>query len=322
MVSGMMTGNEFRQQLLRLGLSLTEAAPLIGVNERTVRRWSEGEEVSGPAEQAVRAWICLFNRHLPWRPDSTSIMSDDQDQIARHRAYAIELDRVLARVDARGGARLPWVVDWDRGKATLGPVEVSFYKLLNGGFSLGSYRRTDGDLDVERDREILEDAAWCIAQALKKKNLAFGPVTLFVHDGPAKGRVASQGMQKFPTAQDALRYACEKIDAPGFYDPFITTERPMELLWDLHELRRECERRAKAPPALQALADYIVANSGMFVTLGPAMLSPSAAAQRKQRIEHLADDLRILADKAGSGMAEYQEFEAGTRRASCRWILP
>lgn len=136
MVSGMMTGNEFRQQLLRLGLSLTEAAPLIGVNERTVRRWSEGEEVSGPAEQAVRAWIRLFNRHLPWRPDSTSIMSDDQDQIARHRAYAIELDRVLARVDARGGARLPWVVDWDRGKATLGPVEVSFYKLLNGGFSL------------------------------------------------------------------------------------------------------------------------------------------------------------------------------------------
>lgn len=305
-----MTGNEFGQFLLRLGLAPGEAAQLLSVTPRTVRRWLDGEEVSGPAEQAIRAWIRLHDRHLPWRPDSASIAENDQDQITRHRSHAINLNEILARVEARGGARLPWSVDWDRGQATLGPMEVSFYKLLNGSFSLGTYRRKDGDPDVERDREIIEDAAHCIAQALKKKNPDFGPVTLFVHDGPAKGRVASQQLQNFPTARDAIRKVCAKIGSPGFHDPFITTESPTELLWDTHELRRECERRAKAPPALAALAEYVRTNSALFVRISAQMLAPTEATQRRQRIKALADELDGLADQARDGLIQYPEFES------------
>jgi hypothetical protein len=305
----MMTGNEFGQYLQRLGLSLGEAAQLLSVTPRTVRRWLDGEEVSGPAEQAIRAWIRLHDRHLPWRPDSASIIENDQDQIARHRAHSINLDDLLARVEARGGARLPWTVDWDRGQATLGPMEVSFYKLLNGGFSLGTYRRKDGDPDVERDREIIEDAAFCIAQALKKKNPDFGPVTLFVHDGPALGRVAQQRIEKFPTANEAILRVCNAIGSPGFHDPFITTGSPTELLWDVQDLRRECERRTMAPPALTALAAYVQTNSAMFVRHGPRMLTPTETAQRQQRIEALAGQLKKLAAKARDGLVEYPEFE-------------
>jgi hypothetical protein len=305
----MMTGNEFRQFLLRLGLTPSEVAQLLSVTSRTVRRWLDGEEVSGPAEQAIQAWIRLHDRHLPWRPDSASITENDQDQIARHRSHAINFDEILARVEGRGGARLPWSVDWDRGQATLGPMEVSFYRLLNGGFSLGTYRRKDGDPDVGRDREIIEDAAYCIAQALKKKNPEFGPVTLVVHDGPTKGRVASQQLLKFSTVRDAIRRACQKMGSPGFHDPFITTESPTELLWDTHELRRECERRAKAPSALAALAGYVRANSAMLVRTSPQMPAPAGATQRRQRIEALADELEELAGKARDGLVRYPEFE-------------
>lgn len=294
----------------RLNLSPAEAAQLLSVNQRTVRRWLDGEEISGPTEQAVRAWIRLHDRHLPWRPDSTSIIENDQDQIVRHRSHAITLDDLLSRVEARGGARLPWNVDWDRGHATLGPMEVSFYKLLNGGFSLGTYTRKDGYPDVERDIEIIEDAAFCVANALKKKNPDFGPVTLFIYDGPAKNRIASQQLQKFSTADDAIRHVCSKIGAPGFHDPFITTESPAELLWDTHELRRECERRTKAPPALAALADYVRASSGMLARTGAHMTSPAEAAQRRQRVEALADDLTALSKKARDGLVKYPDFEA------------
>lgn len=305
-----MTANEFGQLLLRLGLAPGEAAQLLSVTPRTVRRWLDGEEVSGPAEQAIRAWIRLHDRHLPWRPDSALITENDQDQIARHRSHAIILNEIIARVEARGGARLPWSVDWDRGQATLGPMEVSFYKLPNGGFSLGTYRRKNGDPDVDRDREIIDDAVYCIAQALKKKNPDFGPVTLVVHDGPAKGRVASQQLQKFPTARDAIRRVCKKIGSPGFHDPFITTESPAELLWDTQELRRECERRTKGPSALAALAGYVRTNSALFVRTGAQMLAPTEATQRRQRIEALADELAELADTAREGLVQYPEFES------------
>jgi len=64
-----MTKEQFEQYLLRLDLSPAEAAQLLSVSPRTVRRWLEGEEMPGPAEQAIRAWVRLHERHLPWRPD-------------------------------------------------------------------------------------------------------------------------------------------------------------------------------------------------------------------------------------------------------------
>ena len=51
-IIGMMTRIELEQSLLRLGLSQTEGAQLLGVAPRTLRRWLEGEEIPGPAEQA------------------------------------------------------------------------------------------------------------------------------------------------------------------------------------------------------------------------------------------------------------------------------
>ena len=136
------------------------------------------------------------------------------------------------------------------------------------------------------------------------------PVTLFVHDGSAKGRVATQRTEPFSTAKDALRRVCEMIGSPGFVDPFITTpESPTEILWDTQELRQECERRAKAPPALAALADYVQANASTFVRNGPHLLSPAEATQRRNRIEELASELKDLAEKAREGLVNCPEFE-------------
>ena len=53
----------------------------------------------------------------------------------------------------------------------------SDYKLASGSFSLANYRRKDGQPDVERDWEAIEDAAACIAQAMKK-DPHYGPVVL------------------------------------------------------------------------------------------------------------------------------------------------
>jgi hypothetical protein len=58
----------------------------------------------GPAEAALRAWRKLAASNLPWKPDSVSIVEDDQGQIARHRIHTIGLSDLLARVEARGGA--------------------------------------------------------------------------------------------------------------------------------------------------------------------------------------------------------------------------
>jgi hypothetical protein len=305
----MMTHKELYQYLSRLDLSAVEAAQLLGVTPRTVRRWLDGEEVPGPAEQAVRAWIRLHDQHLPWRPDSTSINENDEGQIARHRQHAIDLADLIARVEARGGPRLAsWKVDRDRGCAVFGPIKVTFYKLLNGGFSLASYTRKDGDPDVQRDAEIIEDAAYCIAQSLKKEP-GFGPVTLVVHDGPAKGRVATQRFEKFHTNREAIERVCGALGSPDFHEPFVMTDSPGEVLWDAHDLRQECERRAKAPAALKALSDYVRTNSAFFVRNGPQMLTPAATTQRRQRIEGLAGRLDELAGKAREGLADYQQFD-------------
>jgi hypothetical protein len=156
----MMAKIELEQGLLRLGLSQTEGAQLLGVAPRTLRRWLEGEEIPGPAEQAVRAWIKLHDRKLPWRPDSAAIADDDQDQITGHREHAISLSDIIARVEARGGPQMPWVVDRQRSRATLGPMEVTFYTLANGAPSLANYTRKDKYPDVERDRSLIEDAAY------------------------------------------------------------------------------------------------------------------------------------------------------------------
>jgi hypothetical protein len=303
-----MTKEQFEQYLIRLGLSPAEAAQLLGVSPRTVRRWLEGEELPGPAQQAILAWVRLHERHLPWRPDSVSIAADDQDQIARHRAHTMNLDAVLQRVEARGGAKAPWIVDWDVGRATLSTMEVSFYKLQSGGFSLGPYRRTDCAPNTLRDMPMIEEAIYCIAEALKKKSPDYGPVTLVTHDGPAKGRVAKQALHPFQTTKAAVRHACKHIGSAGFHDPFIMT-KDGDLLWSPHELRRECIRRSAAPRALEAMAKYVRDHSNIFAQDGPNRLAPAERSRREKHIEALADEIERLAKRAGDGSVQYQQFE-------------
>jgi len=164
----MMPRTELDAALDILQLSQTEAARLLSVGERTFRRWMEKpQDMPGPAAQALRAWVRLEKLGLAWRPDSLGFGEKEMaDQIASHRQHALELDATLQRVKARGGPRAPWQVDLERNKAVLGPVEVSFYRLRNGGFSPASYTRRDRDPDMTHDWPLIEDAFACIATAM------------------------------------------------------------------------------------------------------------------------------------------------------------
>jgi hypothetical protein len=203
----------------------------------------------------------------------------------------------------------------------LGPMEVSYYKLLNGGFSLANYRRKDGEPDVQADWAAIEDAAFCIAQAMKK-DPDYGPVTLVIHDGPAFGRVAHQEFEQFDTNGAALQRVCASLGSPGFHDPFIIGTNVADLIWDPHELRRECERRINGPAALAAVADYTRRNSPFFVRNGPRMLTPAETDRRRQRIEALADKLDDLARSAGDGLVEYRQFEMALGQLHAEGFFP
>ncbi len=296
---------ELEQSLIRLGLSQTEAAQLLGVVPRTFRRWLEGEEIPGPAEQAIRAWLRLHDRRLPWRPDSAAIAGDDQDQIARHREHAISLSDIIARVEARGGPRTPWVVDRQRSRATFGPMEVSFYTLSNGGFSLAIYTRKDGSPDVERDRELIEDAAYSIA-----KEFTSSPVTLVYHDRPWRAGAAKQTLEDFPSKEAAIQRACALMGSANFHDAFIMAGQPPRPLLNKHELRRECQRRKEGAAALKAVAEYVQLHSSVFVRDGARLLSAEQTAKQKERIEAVAAKINALAIPAEQGTATYDQFES------------
>ncbi len=316
-----MTAAELRLSLTRLNLTQAEAAQLLGVASRTVRRWLDDEEIPGPTEQALRAWIRLHERNLPWRPDAESVVRDDQDEIARHRALAIGLDELLARVEARGGPRVPWSVDRGRQIATLGPLEVSYYKLTNGGFSLANYRRKDGDPNVQRDWEAIEDAAACIARALKK-DPEFGPVILVVRDDTTFGRIGHVQQIPFESNREALRHVCASLKEPGFRSPNIIGKNGFDPIWNSQELQRECERRRTGPRALAAIAEYTREHSEKFVRNGPRMLTSAEAAKRRQRIEALADQLAALGEGARDGLVEYHQFESVLGRLHAEGFFP
>ena len=162
-----MTAHEFAHSLSVLKLTVAEAAQLLDVSDRSVRRWSESEAVPGPVEAAIRAWIRLDERFLPWKPDSVSIFDDDRQQVRKMRDHSAELDALMREVEARGGPRNPWSVDLARQRATFGPAEVGFYRLESGGFSPSTYRRLDRT-PTDGDRLDIQDACYCIAQSLSE----------------------------------------------------------------------------------------------------------------------------------------------------------
>jgi hypothetical protein len=176
----MMNSLELKDHLSILGLDPAEAAQFLDVSARTLRRWLDGEEVPGPAEAALRAWRKLHERNLPWKPDEVAFFQDDQE-LERHRRHAEQMAALIAHVKARGGPKAPWSVDLVRNSAAFGNYEVGFYNLQLGGFSLSNYRRKDAPPDLAHDRPFLEDAAYCIDQALAKARES-GPALKAVAD--------------------------------------------------------------------------------------------------------------------------------------------
>jgi hypothetical protein len=254
----MMSSQELGACLRILGLSQPEAAQLLGVSERTFRRWLlEPEDVPGPVEQAFRAWRRLHARNLVWRPDTVAIVEDDQPQIAVSRNHAIELSKALERVKARGGPQMHWLVDRHGCRAILGMMEVSFYKLANGGFSLANYTRKDGYPDAERDQELIDDATFCIAEEMKKESAI--PVTLaYVNGGPSfaglDGKFGTTRVEEFPSNQAAINRVLLLMDQSkghGFTIRAGTRNSTGELLWKEPELRAEYDRQNKARRALR-----------------------------------------------------------------------
>lgn len=211
-----MTPAEFRDHLSQLGLTQSEAAELLSVAPRTVRRWVEdgGGDTPGPAEHALRAWVGLQRRGLPWRPGNT-----DAEQIARYREHAIELYELLLRVEKRGGPSGSWTIDLEKGLATLGPMTVAFYRLRDGGFSPASYRRSDIPADPARDWPLIEDAFACIAKAFaERERLKFVfLVTL------QNGSILLWDVQKVPTI--VMKIPCALLRAEVCADRAITDEQ-------------------------------------------------------------------------------------------------
>jgi hypothetical protein len=208
--------HEFRTALAQLGLTQIEAARLLSVAPRTARRWAEdnAQEIPGPAAHALRAWIGLQRHGLPWRPGDY-----DADQVVRFRDHCIELYELLLRVERRGGPSGTWLVDLDKGTATLGPMHVSFYKLVNGGFSPGSYRRKDGPANWERDWPLLEDAYACIAKAFAEQESAGFVFLVSLQDK----NVLLWDVQKVPTV--VMRISCDLIRETVCRDTVVTDDQ-------------------------------------------------------------------------------------------------
>src|SRR5258708_4002499 len=118
----MMSAQLFERSLQELGLPEGEAARLLSVTPRSIRRWCEGSiGVPGPVEQAIRAWQRLDEMGLVWRPDGIPIW--EEDQTALFRSHAVELAGLIRKVKERGGPAAPWEVDLPGRRARLGPLE-------------------------------------------------------------------------------------------------------------------------------------------------------------------------------------------------------
>lgn len=244
-----MSAAELKEHLIALDLMRSEAAQLLGVSARTVTRWSEGEEIPGPAQAALRAWRNLKDRGLAWKPDSVSVLEHDADQIERQRLYAIRFNEMLKQVELRGGPKHPWKINCTRSAATFGTAEVNFHKLANGGFSISSYRRTDRHPDMSRDMPLIEDAAYCIAKEFAR----FGARAEALTD-----------MANYVRTNAAL----SARDGPKLLTPKQATERKQQIerlaakLMDLAEAARE---GAAAYAQYEAIEDELHAM-GFFPT--------------------------------------------------------
>lgn len=163
----MMSPATLSAALTELSISSEEAAAWLSVSVRTVQRWLDGSvQVTGPAEQAILAWLRLDRLNLSWKPDGIPIWEDRwKSQIQLLLEHNKELRELIDRVEKRGGPSLVWQVDLQRKRASAGGVELSFHALANGSFSPSTYRRTDIDNDLRRDQRLIEDGIYAFAMA-------------------------------------------------------------------------------------------------------------------------------------------------------------
>jgi len=167
-----MNASDLTEYLRTLHLTPKEAARQLSVDIKTVNRWLAGEvAVPGPVVEALRAWKRLNDARIPWRADSLPINIKEDEEMAEQirltREHMKSLDQVIQQVRARGGPAAPWEVDLKNCEAVLAnTMYVHFYPLPNGNFSPSSYRRTDRELDYQRDLSLIEDAIACIADAI------------------------------------------------------------------------------------------------------------------------------------------------------------
>lgn len=235
-----MTNFDLKASLAFLKLDVAEAAKLLDVSERTVRRWADGEEIPGPARAAFDAWRRLAERHLPWRPDELSLRDNDREQIEGMRAHAKDFATLLRLVESRGGPRNPWTVDLTAGRATFGPFKISFYKLANGGFSLSSYSRADQPPDFDEDSVYLQDASYCIARELAKIGPVRESLQAVARYTRENSRVSAWGkVSPSPDEAERRRSSIEAVaDALEelAIDPRASNARFEDLLKHLHSL--------------------------------------------------------------------------------------
>lgn len=160
---------EFNQYLSYLGLKQVDAAALLGVTPRALRRWQSGEQkIPAPVAELVNVWRQLHYAQLPWGADLESIRHVDAEQIRRHQEHDKALGTILRRVEARGGVKEPWRVNLKEHSAAIDSILVTFYKLCNGGFSLGHYRRLDDESASYRDQLLIEEAIVAFASYVAK----------------------------------------------------------------------------------------------------------------------------------------------------------
>lgn len=169
----LMFAGEFVQSIANLRLDSGDAAKLLSVDIKTVRRWMDGKvAIPGPVSEVLSAWIKLDRLRIPWRPDVAPVAPIDEDAIAEqlqlYRNEAIELAEILERVEERGGPAANWDVDFNRYIAELPNIMcVFFYPLPNGSFYPSSYSRLDDrTANLRRDWPLVEDAIASIARAI------------------------------------------------------------------------------------------------------------------------------------------------------------
>ncbi len=153
------------------------------------------------------------------------------------------LATLMSEVEGRGGPTNPWTVDLAGQKATLGPAEVGFHVLQNGGFSPSTYRRLDRTPSVE-DTPNIQDAVYCIALAFARARAANAALVAvadytrehaktFVTDGPSLLSVpqAARRQELISRLADRLgALAVSAIEGAARYDEFES------ILGELHRL--------------------------------------------------------------------------------------